>query len=1404
MRRSKPKGRTLKWPFGPTVVFGLVALCVAYQMCSLSRFALYSISTFSSTILMGSHGGTTPEKPTPGIANHEAWCPSVICDAQYNDDDARNRNIAAEVDTTCQPCHRRFLFIISSARSGSTSLMDMIGKLPHVRVAGENNNALLAVKRLIDKFKSIRRRAKETNGAWKHHAVTDESLTCLAQTAMGTINPPLSANGNADSDLTIDDIVTTDDTILAFKTIRFVGDSWKRKDDEDTWASVEEAVQFVQDHFPCSRVIVNIQSDVSRQIESRKSLKGFRDVTTKVLEEDIRDLKKVHAQFGKQAFLLDANEWAGSEDGIDKINEMVKWLGFKDCTFKRLIHDNAGAFNVDKEPLDLGPNCRFSRDSHYDQMVLPSINDSSNEQRVIPSNDDSSDNTTDEPVVEIKLAICAWVQDEAPSLSEWIEHHVAIGFDLIILHNDNSDDDTQCVMDAYADKGLVLKMSEVNKEYVDGVDINHQGRRPMLFNVGSMSVYSITQLSPGITFSSVAFVFIGVVYDICRKHLLDLERQTEGKGTKWWMLTNDPDEFLWINRSTGATTAKDVLQHLLSNQPTLLSIRIPNFTYGSSGREEYSPESAMKSFNYRFDDKAYMENPNREIIFKGLIEPYQVQQKAFSMVSEMAEDCGEKIKYCSITHYHSISTDVVKDKLNKSNAKDTKFRFQVMDKVKEYFSLAHYKVKSREEFYERVCHSGYFGKYYHPGSIRKEGYPGCCSPKAFFDSLNHYATLFDDRMSEFSFRLTNTSAHCNVKLQKSVCPKHLMEITGKEGIRAMKNWRSNLEIWEDASDFAPSNQDSTPGEMSILRKTDEDRPLIFAAGFGNTGTHSIFRGTCAIGLCSVHWDLECCEKSILTYPEYYTAVTSQQIVPFAGFLAHRRTSKAFKVLNDCLLQDEHPCPSVRVAFHSLRRHIDNVLSKKDIDVIHDTPYLEFTEYVLKSAEKTRGTKPIVLMSERDPEEWAVRRVDTNHASFFCTPELTLEDGISPIGSNLYLCLKTAIAKGLGDSSIRDILLHPQSEELYLHGQKGLSIGLRKYQERMRNVAVYRVNLFEHKPPLEKSEIETLIKQALAPHGVNETELPKKIVRHAKTTQPQRTCMPDYETAIYTGRHCDKLVIFLHFRKGGGTSMIDYFHNRGLITDFRVNQDPLVFDEFQDGDDMSLAKWKNNLRLRNNNGTVMKTRASKTEFWWSLYQRGLDVVNLEYNFLLPKDYFHTKSAFYSLTMIRKPWDRYRSTYEERLYQMCRRGNVTLSCYEEHDLGQWITSHTGSMVKFKKIWGGDLLPNYYTRMLNGLNDSPDIELNQVHLETAKRVLESFDNVLVLETADESKLKKLRTFLGGHEDDAKHAVEFPKQSNNFLKDSPIYGALRERIDRFQTLFDEQNALDNELYEWAKTRYS
>ncbi|MDR9374155.1 MAG: glycosyltransferase family 2 protein [Schleiferiaceae bacterium] len=54
-----------------------------------------------------------------------------------------------------------------------------------------------------------------------------------------------------------------------------------------------------------------------------------------------------------------------------------------------------------------------------------------------------------------RLAVHAMFQNEAPYLAEWVEHHLALGFDHVFLTNDASTDHYLKVLQPYRDKGLL-------------------------------------------------------------------------------------------------------------------------------------------------------------------------------------------------------------------------------------------------------------------------------------------------------------------------------------------------------------------------------------------------------------------------------------------------------------------------------------------------------------------------------------------------------------------------------------------------------------------------------------------------------------------------------------------------------------------------------------------------------------------------------------------------------------------------------------------------------------------------------------------------------------------------------------------------------------------------------------
>ena len=97
-------------------------------------------------------------------------------------------------------------------------------------------------------------------------------------------------------------------------------------------------------------------------------------------------------------------------------------------------------------------------------------------------------------------------------------------------------------------------------------------------------------------------------------------------------------------------------------------------------------------------------------------------------------------------------------------------------------------------------------------------------------------------------------------------------------------------------------------------------------------------------------------------------------------------------------------------------------------------------------------------------------------------------------------------------------------------------------------------------------------------------------------------------------------------------------------------------------------------------------------------RGLDFVSLEYNFVEPKIAANMSSSVHKVTQLRKPWDRFRSTFERELQLKCqskKERSAKELCFSKN------MDHTGLMeVTRQKEWPGILAPNYYVRMVSSI--------------------------------------------------------------------------------------------------------
>ena len=252
--------------------------------------------------------------------------------------------------------------------------MNLLDKLPNVRMAGENKGQLLrdytTYRNLLESIELDMKATEEVEGAWKHFPIPKQALSCPVQGLYEAINPPPELNMNFRG--SYDD----SGTILGFKTVRMHqalsasevggssgGGSLNSTTATATGPTIEDFAKwdaFFKDNFPCARFIFNIRGDIEKQVQS-----WFLAFGTKLDGDVIRDynqnLVKLAATLGpERARVIDMSEWSKEDgSGLAVLNDTLEWLGFRGCKFQSLIHSNKDGYGKDRTKLSLGKRCHL-------------------------------------------------------------------------------------------------------------------------------------------------------------------------------------------------------------------------------------------------------------------------------------------------------------------------------------------------------------------------------------------------------------------------------------------------------------------------------------------------------------------------------------------------------------------------------------------------------------------------------------------------------------------------------------------------------------------------------------------------------------------------------------------------------------------------------------------------------------------------------------------------------------------------------------------------------------------------------------------------------------------------------------------------------------------------------------
>jgi hypothetical protein len=222
------------------------------------------------------------------------------------------KHVIKKSEATCNLCSRKWIFIVSAGRSGSTTLMSMINEIPLFKIDGENNGLARQLFNL-HKVAAAQKRNMRDRTAWFKRNPSDEvGMRCAMQAYA------LAFLGEADS--------FAPHSVIGWKEIRY---------------GTAAELDFMREVFPCAKFIVNTRQNVKAQSRSAFYIHSK--------PPDLRE---------KNAFMLDwarrqpsniALTMALEEFSTETFNDMLRFPGVSGCKYLRMLHsNNQSSYTPDK------------------------------------------------------------------------------------------------------------------------------------------------------------------------------------------------------------------------------------------------------------------------------------------------------------------------------------------------------------------------------------------------------------------------------------------------------------------------------------------------------------------------------------------------------------------------------------------------------------------------------------------------------------------------------------------------------------------------------------------------------------------------------------------------------------------------------------------------------------------------------------------------------------------------------------------------------------------------------------------------------------------------------------------------------------------------------------------------
>lgn len=258
-------------------------------------------------------------------------------------------------------------------------------------------------------------------------------------------------------------------------------------------------------------------------------------------------------------------------------------------------------------------------------------------------------------------------------------------------------------------------------------------------------------------------------------------------------------------------------------------------------------------------------------------------------------------------------------------------------------------------------------------------------------------------------------------------------------------------------------------------------PLIIGAGQGTTGTRSMHSAMCSLGIPSVHYNQACFRSKRSSNSTLF-----ENLEP--GIIAHYNARDSWRKLVKCVSEARtrsSVCNSTVDILTSMTHHVTQVV-KSGVAAVHDVPYVLMIPYIMQVAKEERSVDPILLLTERDPQEWAKRRVEKHRT----TPQLVCKD---PQGAfDFDHCLKYEPSMENLLTAYTDFKGKQEQEEYVAL----LAEAMTHFQEDMRQLStVFHINLFDLEQRIDETNLTQLIwdstKRKLSSEAVEEITIRRR-------------------------------------------------------------------------------------------------------------------------------------------------------------------------------------------------------------------------------------------------------------------------------------------------------------------------